>query len=144
MTHLTFFYKPGVFLKHWTYDGQGRVIRVLSPYPNPDTPNAPRRSESFYYDGIRRVQEVVADPLPTQADAEATPGLSQAAGQAQEGSDQPLDPEGTPIVVEQAAAASANPAAPTGMFLNREYIWGPGDRGVDELLVQYDWQRNPT
>lgn len=24
------------------------------------------------------------------------------------------------------------------MYLEREYLWGPGDRGVDELLVQFD------
>ena len=35
----------------------------------------------------------------------------------------------------------ANPTAPAGTFLNREYIRGPG--GVDELLCQYDWQRKP-
>ncbi len=33
---------------------------------------------------------------------------------------------------------------PPGSVLNREYVWGPGDRGVDELLVQYDISRNPS
>ncbi len=23
----------------------------------------------------------------------------------------------------------------------REYVWGPGDRGIDELLIQYDQNR---
>jgi hypothetical protein len=27
--------------------------------------------------------------------------------------------------------------------LAREYIWGPGDNGLDELLVQYDVDRRP-
>jgi hypothetical protein len=59
----------GPLVKHFTYDGLGRLVRVLSPYPEPGaTPPegwtvAPVRSERLYYDGVRRIQEVYTDPL---------------------------------------------------------------------------------
>jgi len=31
----------------------------------------------------------------------------------------------------------------TGTTRAREYVWGPGDRGTDELLVQYDTGNKP-
>ncbi len=57
------------FLKHFTYDGQGRLIRVQSPYPDAatwastGTNGGLVRSERFYYDGVRRVQELFVDPV---------------------------------------------------------------------------------
>jgi hypothetical protein len=29
---------------------------------------------------------------------------------------------------------------PPAAYLSREYLWGPGDRGVDELLCQWAWE----
>jgi hypothetical protein len=143
VTQLSYIWVPDStrLLKHFTYDGLGRLIRTLSPFPSPDNSTG-LRSERFYYDGIRRIQEVVVDPVVSLDVATLSGGsVGTAAGQAQSGSGQPLDGAGTPVVVEQAQLADPNPTAPAGTFLNREYIWGPG--GVDELLCQYDWQRKP-
>jgi len=56
----------GALVKHFTYDGVGRLIAVRSPRPGPSGANTsgsnvPVRDEHLYYDGIRRVQEVVHD-----------------------------------------------------------------------------------
>ncbi len=46
----------------------GRLVRTLSPWPSPEVASAGYvRGERFYYDGSRRVQEVVVDPIDTQA-----------------------------------------------------------------------------
>ena len=138
-------------IKHYTYDGLGRLIRTQSPYPTPDS-NQGLRTEKFYYDGVRRIQEVVADPLDTLAMAAAsqdyqiqaaatTAQSSQAA--AAEGE---LDVSATPLTVEQTQLSGDPVATPIPVArLEREYIWGPGDgaAGVDELLVQYDVNRKP-
>jgi hypothetical protein len=53
----------GPMVKHYTYDGLGRLIRTQSPFPDLQSAGSGEvRSERFYYDGIRRVQEVVIDP----------------------------------------------------------------------------------
>ncbi|MFM9995675.1 MAG: hypothetical protein ACKVU4_07730 [Phycisphaerales bacterium] len=54
-------------VKHFAYDGLGRLIRVQSPYPT--IGSADRRSERFFYDGIRRVQEITVDPLNDTSDS---------------------------------------------------------------------------
>ncbi len=48
----------GALVKHYTYDGLGRQIQIVSPFA---PSGGPRRVERLYYDGIRRVQEVVGD-----------------------------------------------------------------------------------
>ena len=53
----------GPLVKHFTYDGLGRLIRTLSPYPGPSEHNNILRAEHFYYDGVRRIQEVVGHPI---------------------------------------------------------------------------------
>lgn len=70
-------------IKHFTYDGLGRLIRVQSPFPTPEASTGAVRSERFYYDGARRIQEIVTDPLATIGLAEDpegeanNPGLSE-------------------------------------------------------------------
>ena len=54
---------PGRMLKHYKYDGLGRLIETQSPYPDVETALGRLRTERFYYDGVRRIQEVVTDPL---------------------------------------------------------------------------------
>jgi len=114
------------------------------------------RSERFYYDGIRRIQELVTDPVLNQGAAgqSGDPELENLAGQGEEGS----DPEGAPGPLEEGqlegdpengggggggggGAIGWTPSA----VLAREYIWGPGDSyaGVDELLVQFGEDRKP-
>jgi len=50
------------------YDGLGRLIKTQSPFPEPGSIEFPGllRSERFYYDGIRRIQELVTDPVLNQ------------------------------------------------------------------------------
>jgi hypothetical protein len=60
-------------VKHLAYDGLGRLIRVQSPFPSVEAAAGRVRSEWFFYDGIRRVQEVVTDPL-VNLDFTATDG----------------------------------------------------------------------
>ncbi|MDX2116857.1 MAG: Tox-REase-5 domain-containing protein [Planctomycetota bacterium] len=54
---------PGLLVKHFTYDALGRLIRTQSPWPSPQEPDGTVRTEKFYYDGVRRVQEVIVDPV---------------------------------------------------------------------------------
>ncbi|MCC6661850.1 MAG: hypothetical protein IT437_13300 [Phycisphaerales bacterium] len=79
-----------------------------------------------------------ADPLDGDADAAMAgdPGAIVALA-AEPG----LDGDAT-SAPSQASQAQA-PAPPT-TGLVREYVWGPGDNGVDELLAQYDAGRAPT
>jgi YD repeat-containing protein len=132
---------PGTFLKHYAYDGLGRLTRTQSPYPHADYPGARLRSEHFYYDGIRRIQEVFHDPVMALDDEEVEYDLALAASRAVilADSDQPLDGSAAPLAFED---DQDDPVEPEIIIaLDREYVWGPG--GVDELLVQYDRQRNP-
>lgn len=50
-------------IKHHTYDGLGRQIRTQSPYPDPSAGSGDVRTERFFYDGVRRIQELVTDPV---------------------------------------------------------------------------------
>lgn len=40
-----------------------------SPYPSPQLLTGEVRTERFYYDGVRRVQEVVIDPVLSLGEA---------------------------------------------------------------------------
>ncbi|MFN0131455.1 MAG: polymorphic toxin-type HINT domain-containing protein [Phycisphaerales bacterium] len=51
----------GAEIAFFTYDALGRLIRKLSPFPGV---SSTYRAEHYYYDGIRRVQEVLTDPIP--------------------------------------------------------------------------------
>ena len=97
-------------LKHYVYDGLGRLIRTQSPFPSADN-NLGLRSEHFFYDGIRRVQEVMVDPIVALVDADSTgdAAVINAANQAQNGSPQPLDGEAAPLGVEGAQAIAVQP-----------------------------------
>ncbi|MCE7974373.1 MAG: hypothetical protein DYG92_08660 [Leptolyngbya sp. PLA1] len=138
-------------IKHYTYDGLGRLIRTQSPYPSPDN-NQGLRTERFYYDGVRRIQELVADPVEALAMATSSSNSEVQAAAASSQSSQAaaaegeLDESATPLTVEQTQLSGDPVAIPIpGARLEREYIWGPGDgaAGVDELFVQYDVNRKP-
>ncbi len=47
-------------ITHYTYDALGRLIRKQSPFPGGIDEN---RTEHYYYDGVRRIQEVFRDPI---------------------------------------------------------------------------------
>lgn len=130
----------GGMVKHFTYDGLGRLIRTESPYPDPSTTSGQLRTERFYYDGIRRIQEVVTDPILDTGTAAAS-GDSDAMSAV--ASSEEVDPKAATLKTEENQAAASG-GAPV-VYLDREYVWGPGDgnAGVDELLVQYDRNRLP-
>jgi YD repeat-containing protein len=159
----------GDLVRHYTYDGLGRLIRVQFPYryvrANTVTPPVTMpglRSERYYYDGIRRIQTITIDDVVSLETAMAM-GSSNSVQQLAEAviqstaeidivdengvvvSNAELDGETTPMAVEaefveQLVARSElnfeNPY-PTVIRLHREYVWAPGDNGVDELVAYF-------
>ena len=114
------------------------------------------RSERYYYDGMRRIAEVTTDPaLSVAAAVEELPpeelatltvgsGLSLTPGMTIEdsGIDYPADVliDGDSIDVPMTfESKQQNLTVPPAVYLSREYVWGPGDNGVDELLCQWAW-----
>ncbi|MFN7314809.1 MAG: hypothetical protein ACK5Q4_01765 [Phycisphaerae bacterium] len=158
----------GDLVRHYTYDGLGRLIRSQFPYvyvnPNSTTNQsvAGLRSERYYYDGIRRIQTITIDEVatlsmamtmgsssPVQQVAESVTGSTAEVNIVAENgavlSSAELDGDSTPMAVEaefveqlvaQAEFDLENPF-PTVIRLHREYIWGPGDNGVDELVAYF-------
>ncbi len=120
---------PGGEIARFSYDALGRVTRKLSPYPGQA---GQWRTEHYYYDGVRRIQEVFTDPMvvaeaftskdeaeeiaPGQVQTEGTPGTSQVIS-------------GTP--------------PPAGTWCEREYAWDPSVGAyVDACVAQFDaWGR---
>lgn len=90
-------------IKQFSYDGLGRLIRAQSPYPDPDTTTGLNRTERFYYDGIRRIQEVVIDDVPSivVAGESGNPGLENLANQLTEGGTGEEDGDASPGAFEQ-------------------------------------------
>lgn len=125
----------GAMVKHFVYDGFGRLVRTSSPVDDPDVGESAEiiQSVSFFYDGARRVQEIINDPVSTIAGAlnSGDSGLQGMAGQSTNLS----NPDGSnaPLSLEK----GQNPQ-PLTRNIYREYVWGPGDNGPDELLLQTD------
>ncbi|MCL4742684.1 MAG: hypothetical protein KJZ54_10830 [Phycisphaerales bacterium] len=134
----------GGLVKHHAYDGFGRLVRTQSPVPLAVS----LRTERFHYDGVRRIQEVVTDPVmsPGGAILSGDPELEQLAlATVEPGTDE----QATPLAFEQGQvellSGGGGPGGGGGggggikpPRIDREYVWGPGDNGLDELLVQYD------
>ncbi len=133
----------GALVKNYAFDGLGRLARTVSPYPSPAAAGGFNRTERFYYDGIRRIQEVYTDPVVSAAAAEVS-GDAQLQQLANQTTPPSGDTQGTPLGLETGQLVGSTPIQPTP-WLEREYVWGPGGGpgGIDELLVQYDNQRNP-
>lgn len=136
----------GVLVKQYSYDGLGRLARTLSPYPAPGVGVTQSRTERFYYDGIRRIQELVIDPVQTLAavDASGDPTLVAMRTATVDPTSNP-DVSSAPMAFESAQLAGGGIGGGGSQTnLDREYVWGPGgtSAGIDELLVQYDHQRN--
>ena len=124
----------GPMLKHYVYDGLGRLIRTTAPVPDADTSTGATRAVHFYYDGARRIQEIQAkDVLNYQAaQGSGDPGLESLAS----GSTDEPNPDGsnTPMALQ---SGQLDPI-PHSRNIHREYVWGPGDWGFDEILLQTD------
>ena len=119
----------GYLLRHYTYDGLGRLIKTTSP------DNFSNRVEHHHYDGTRRVQTVVVSGLMSGGGAMASgdPAM-QSMAMASEPSGESTEPENT----NMAFTSSQMGASGQTFVVYREYVWGPGDHGVDEALVYYD------
>jgi YD repeat-containing protein len=156
----------GPVLKHHAYDGLGRLVRTASPIPGGTTPTggAAIVTERYYYDGIRRVQEVMTNPLSNMENMafaqqsglggvlnEIVSEQNAAAGGGVSGVDgniAALGYEQAQMELGQSYSMGGEGGGeeeiPTvGTTLAREYVWGPGDRGTDELLVQFDTTNKP-
>jgi hypothetical protein len=69
--------------------------------------------------------------------------MQAAANQVAMNAEEPLDGSAAPAALEsQALESEVIPATVT--YLAREYVWGNGDWGVDELLAQYDADRRAS
>lgn len=137
-------YIPGALVKNFAYDGLGRLIRTMSPYPAPSDTNVILRPEHYYYDGVRRIQEIVGHPIfnletLTQSQNSTLAVLAYV----EFGIGKPPDPKGASTTLEKAQLEQLG--ANSTAYLSREYVWGPGNGrgGVDELLVQFDRNRAP-
>jgi hypothetical protein len=115
---------------------------------------APVRSERLYYDGVRRIQEVYTDPLLALGESAAL-GDPEAQGEVSQGGEE----EGQTLEGEEGQIESGTgepggeepPGPPPNTFityLEREYLWGPGDgitsgagAGLDELIGIFDIDR---
>jgi len=121
----------GDLVKTFMYDGLGRLVRTQTPAPSGSTS---LRTERFYYDGLRRIQELVLNPTTTLGGAQGNQTLESIASQT-------VNPETNPSTASAPAGYEEGQQGLSGggaLFVAREYVWGPGDAGFDELLVQYD------
>ncbi|MBL8877442.1 MAG: hypothetical protein JNM86_16750, partial [Phycisphaerae bacterium] len=80
----------GKLIKNFTYDGVGRLARTSSPVEAPEgwefeeieggPSSAPdpwfTRSERFIYDGVRRIQEIVTDPILSDGESNRVATMS--------------------------------------------------------------------
>ncbi|MBX3388623.1 MAG: hypothetical protein KF691_04125 [Phycisphaeraceae bacterium] len=125
----------GKLVKHFTYDGVGRLARTSSPVVAPEgweflgnengdegTVASFTRSERFIYDGVRRIQEIVTDPILADQDGNRVATMSSE-----------NDQRGG-----HGGSGQSGTLPNISVFLRAQYIWGPGDNGVDELLCQID------
>src|ERR1043165_9354681 len=94
---------PDEMVKHLAYDGLGRLVRVQSRFPSVETAAGRVRSEWFFYDGIRRIEEVVTDPLVSLEFADGGGGSTELGDAASEyGPDYDADPPAANMAFEQA------------------------------------------
>ncbi|MCC6678160.1 MAG: hypothetical protein IT436_13545 [Phycisphaerales bacterium] len=106
----------GPIVGRYEYDGLGRLARRFCPaaigWQSGGATPVGLRIEGYYYDGVRRIQEAFTGPhfIPSEEES---------------GELEPIDDDPIPV------------GEPQG-WCDREYVWGPGDKGLDELIVQYD------
>ncbi len=129
----------GDLVARFEYDGLGRLIAKEMPLA-PGASNVYR--EDYYYDGARRIQEVVdtqpgqAPPSPEEGELTICTIVSQyllvAAGEPEgEGG----DPGSGPVeIIVQQLECTPGPPPPPPRWTEREYIWSP--HGGDDCLAQ--------
>jgi YD repeat-containing protein len=85
----------GDWVKHYTYDGLGRLIRIQTPWPEPGSLDI--ATERYFYDGHRRITELQSWLIET--------------------------PEGAPIAFKDQADYELASGLPT--WVHRQYYWDP-------------------
>lgn len=142
--------------RHFTYDGLGRLIRTQRPFSYDVTNNTAFLSERYYYDGIRRIQEVrlyevfsqqeallMSEAPDVQQSAQAVELATTASGGSLEQTTTPMGVEAEQLAMSLGDAGGhlENPF-PFSLEpqLFREYVYGPGNGpgGVDEIIAFYD------
>jgi YD repeat-containing protein len=114
---------PGRWLVHYTYDALGRLIRKQTPVRDGTTlEQLALRTERYYYDGARRIQEVATEPI---IDIDPEP-------------QGPGGPSGGLTLAEEMELLEGESEA--NIFVDREYVYVPsGASGyVDEFICQID------
>jgi hypothetical protein len=99
---------PGHWLKHFTYDAWGRLIRTQVPWPWINEEPLGVSTRRFFYDGGRRIQERLTTPLP-------------------------LDENGKPIKIKDEKDLTENYTLDFPSYVTREYVWDPDQ--TDRILA---------
>lgn len=108
---------PGDWIANFNYDAFGRLVRTQRPIPTSATQVY---TERYYYDGVRRIQEVHTDPLynPTAGGTDGETGE------------------------EESEAGEGNGPLVLGLtWVDAEYIYTPD--GVDEFGCKTDRYGTP-
>lgn len=129
---------PGDTIVHFTYDPFGRLIRRQAPHPGSSNGV---RSEHYYYDGVRRIQELFSDPITTASPPTGGAGVGGGVGIGSEGE---AGEAGTLDTGGATVPPGTGPPTPIDIgdqWIDREYIYTPGY--VDEFIVQIDRNGDP-
>ena len=117
----------GRFVTRYVYDGLGRLIRKETPVSAVSTY---MQAKDYYYDGVRRIQEVIARPQ------ELLPELPPLGGGVQN--------DELPMLLDGGGLLDPNDEDPEPIppevqyqrWIDREYVYGPAY--VDEFVCQID------
>ncbi|MCG8403786.1 MAG: hypothetical protein MI923_01180, partial [Phycisphaerales bacterium] len=130
----------------YAYDGLGRLIRKETPMTSGRTAF---QQKDIYYDGVRRIQEVIFRPFVVGLGVSApltteTPEGEEVVDVVSSQNDevaltlQDVLPEGDPqLPPESQSITVLNPIGSFGLdWTDREYVYGPGY--IDEFVAQID------
>ncbi|MFO0972174.1 MAG: polymorphic toxin-type HINT domain-containing protein [Phycisphaerae bacterium] len=114
----------GDLVVRYVYDGFGRLVEKTTPIER----HGPTvlRTKAFYYDGVRRIQEVLIEPVEGEFDTiffldEWDGGTSNTELPGEGGT-------GPQEIITSSGSFLA--------WVDREYVWGTGE--TDELVCQFD------
>ena len=122
---------PGLWLVHYTYDGLGRLIRKQTPIRDSTTGVQTRvRSERYYYDGARRIQETVGEFSPAVGSGGSGGTFADI------------------LILEELGTVRNELSTNLVMHdlrVDREYVYVPSAAGgyVDEFIGQFDRYGDP-